>query len=129
MDMALVRSIEELRRLTVPALKEKYREVFGEESRSSHKQYLFRRIAWQMQAQLEGGLSERAVDRAVRIDDDVTCAAAGRRDSGGGRNSPKDGIPSKFWNSSGSTAAHPGTFLTRRHKGREVVVKVLDVLN
>lgn len=31
------------------ALKEKYREVFGEETRSSRKQYLFRRIAWQLQ--------------------------------------------------------------------------------
>ena len=62
MDIALVRAIEELRGLSVPALKVKYREVFGEETRSSHKQYLFRRIAWQLQAQLEGGLSERALD-------------------------------------------------------------------
>ena len=71
MDMALVRRMEELRRLSVPALKIKYREVFGVETRSSHKEYLFRRIAWQLQAELEGGLSERALERALQIADDA----------------------------------------------------------
>jgi hypothetical protein len=37
--------IEALRNLTTAQLKEKYREVFGEETRSNHKQFLFRRIA------------------------------------------------------------------------------------
>jgi hypothetical protein len=49
MDMALVQRIENLRRLTVAELKTKHREVFSEETRSTHKQYLFRRIAWQLQ--------------------------------------------------------------------------------
>ena len=52
--------IEALRNLTTAQLKEKYREVFGEETRSNHKQFLFRRIAWRMQANAWGGLSERA---------------------------------------------------------------------
>jgi hypothetical protein len=89
MDMALVGRMEELRRFSVPALKKKYQEVFGEETRSSHKQYLFRRIAWQLQAQVQGGLSEHALDRAVQIADDPICAAADRRDSGAGRNKPE----------------------------------------
>ena len=38
MDMALVQRIEELCGLTVAELKTKYREVFGEETRSTHKQ-------------------------------------------------------------------------------------------
>jgi hypothetical protein len=42
--------IEGLRNLTTAQLKEKYREVFGEESRSNHTQFLFRRIAWRIQA-------------------------------------------------------------------------------
>jgi hypothetical protein len=52
--------IEALRNLTTAQLKEKYREVFGEETRSNHKQFLFRRIAWRIQANAWGGLSERA---------------------------------------------------------------------
>lgn len=53
--------IEALRHMTVGQLKDKYREVFGEASRSNHKQFLFRRIAWRIQADTEGGLSERAL--------------------------------------------------------------------
>ena len=49
--------IEGLRHLTVGKLKDRYCEVFGEESRSNHKQFLFRRIAWRIQARSK---SERA---------------------------------------------------------------------
>ena len=51
--------------MTVGQLKDKYREVFDENSRSNHKQFLFRRIAWRIQANAEGGLSERARRRAL----------------------------------------------------------------
>ena len=63
--------IEELRHMTAGQLKEKYRDVFGEVSRSNHKQFLFRRIAWRVQANAEGGLSERARKRALEIADDA----------------------------------------------------------
>jgi hypothetical protein len=39
---AVREEIEALRHMTVGQLKEKYREVFGEVSRSNHKQFLFR---------------------------------------------------------------------------------------
>lgn len=63
--------IEGLRSLTTAQLKEKYHEVFGERSRSNHKQFLFRRIAWRIQANAWGGLSERARRRALEIADDA----------------------------------------------------------
>jgi hypothetical protein len=63
--------IEGFRDLTTAQLKEKYREVFGEEPRSNHKQFLFRRIAWRIQANAWGGLSERARKRALEIADDA----------------------------------------------------------
>jgi len=46
--------------MTTAQFKDKYREVFGEETRSNHKQFLFRRIAWRIQVDAWGGLSERA---------------------------------------------------------------------
>jgi DUF2924 family protein len=64
MKAAVLKEIEGLRRLTVGGLRQKYREVFGEESRSNHKDFLFRRIAWRLQANAEGGLSERPPPRA-----------------------------------------------------------------
>ena len=48
-------------------MKVKYREVLGEESRSNHKQFLVRRIAWRLQANAEGELSERARQRALAL--------------------------------------------------------------
>jgi hypothetical protein len=60
LEVAVSQQIEELTRMTVRELRQKYIEVFGEASRSNHKQFLFRRIAWRIQALAEGGLSERA---------------------------------------------------------------------
>src|SRR5579864_5592205 len=63
----LGREIEALGRLGVAELRGKYLEVFGQESRSNHKQYLVRRIAWRLQANAEGDLSERARQRALAL--------------------------------------------------------------
>ena len=70
-DRDAKKEIEELSRMTVGQLRQKYLEVFGEESRSNHKQFLFRRIAWRIQALAEGGLSERARRRALEIANDA----------------------------------------------------------
>jgi hypothetical protein len=68
---AIRKQIEALRHMTVGQLKNNYRDVFGEASRSNHKQFLFRRIAWRIQANAEGGLSERARRRALEIANDA----------------------------------------------------------
>src|ERR1700722_10981053 len=70
MDETVFRSMEELESSNIPALKKRYRELFGEESKSSNKQFLFRRIAFRLQANAEGDLSERARRRAGEIADD-----------------------------------------------------------
>jgi len=66
MKAAVLKEMESLRRLTVSGLREKYREVFGEESRSNHKDFLFRRIAWRLQANAEGGRVLSAINRPKR---------------------------------------------------------------
>ncbi|NUN53627.1 MAG: DUF2924 domain-containing protein [Planctomycetaceae bacterium] len=63
--------IRALQDMTVPELREQYREVFGEETRSRHKEFLWRRIAWRMQANEEGDLSERALRRAAELANDA----------------------------------------------------------
>src|ERR1017187_4946761 len=59
MDTAVLMEIENLRRASLAALREKYREVFREETRVRHREHLFRRIAWRLQALAEGDLSRR----------------------------------------------------------------------
>jgi predicted O-methyltransferase YrrM len=56
MAHTVVAAIEQLRTLNVIALQKKYQQVFGDASKSSNKQYLFRRIAWRLRANAEGGL-------------------------------------------------------------------------
>jgi hypothetical protein len=126
MVAAVLREIESLRRLSVGGLREKDREVFGEDSRSHHKDTLFRRIAWHLQAIADGGLSERARRRALEIADDADLrirapkdfgpkdTAADRRTVAGAINGKRD-----------CRLSEPGTLLTREFKGQTFVVKVL----
>ncbi len=63
--------VSELRRMTVGELRREYVEVFGEQTRSYHKEFLVRRIAWRLQANAEGGLPDRARQRAMEIANDA----------------------------------------------------------
>jgi hypothetical protein len=65
------REVETLKRMAVGGLREKYLEVFREPSRSGNKQFLWRRIAWRLQALEEGDLSERARRRAMELAKDA----------------------------------------------------------
>src|ERR1700680_531186 len=70
MNTAVLREIESLRRAGVTDLRNKYQEVFQEQTRSKHREHLFRRIAWRLQALAEGDLSQRARARAHQIAQD-----------------------------------------------------------
>lgn len=125
MDAVVLKQIEQLRSLTVNGLRAKYREVFGEESRSNHKDYLFRRIAWRLQALAEGDLSERARRRALEIAHDadlrvrapkrMLSADAHKRTTVAAINGTRDPRLPK-----------PGTLLSREFRGQVHVIKVLD---
>jgi hypothetical protein len=71
MDSQLDEDIDQLRQLTTAQLRLKYQDLFGQASHSNHKNYLFRRIAWRMQALAQGGLSERARRYAQQITQDA----------------------------------------------------------
>ena len=58
------REIEELRAAPTTQILSRYRELFQEEPRSKHREHLFRRIAWRLQAMAERGLSEATRRRA-----------------------------------------------------------------
>jgi len=79
LNPSLQEQIEALEQLTTLQLQMRYREVFGEDSRSNHKQFLYRRIAWRLQANVEGGLSERAMRRAMEIANDADLRIRGPR--------------------------------------------------
>jgi len=56
-----------LGRMTVGELREQYREVYGEPTRSRNKDYLRKQVAWRIQELAEGGLSTRARSRLEEL--------------------------------------------------------------
>jgi len=121
MDDSLYAEIAQLPRLRTDQLRQRYREVFGEETHTRHKQHLVRRIAWRLQALAQGDLSERARQRALEVANDADLRTQ---------------VPSQ-WLASARAAQRPperradkrlpaaGTLLTRHYRGRQIVVTVL----
>jgi hypothetical protein len=69
-DQETIEQIRKLPSLNIPTLRRMYSQVFGEQTRSSNKQFLVRRLAWRIQAQAAGDLSERARHRIAEIASD-----------------------------------------------------------
>ena len=109
-----LQEIEGLPYKTVAQLHNRYLEVFGEPSRSNHKQFLVRRIAWRLQALAEGDLSERARERALSLarDADLRLRAPQAVSVPGRHRDPR--LP------------QPGSTLSRIFRDRTVTVKVLE---
>jgi hypothetical protein len=126
-ETAMRKEIDELSRMTVGQLRRKYQEVFGEESRSNHKQFLFRRIAWRIQALAEGGLSERARRRALEIGNDADLRIRAPKMTFGSDVTldPKLSVSRKVASALDPRLPVPGTYLEREYKGRRIIVKVL----
>lgn len=118
--------IEALRHMTVGQLKHKYREVFGEASRSNHKQFLFRRIAWRIQANAWGGLSERAKRRALEIADDADLRIRAPKNFLSGEVDPARTSEKRVAPTTDPRLPVSGTMLVRRHQGKDVVVRVRE---
>ena len=116
----LWREIDALRSQSVAQLRGKYLEVFGQESRSNHKQFVVRRIAWRLQANAEGDLSQRARERAQALAEEADLRIRSpqyfvKRLSGPpGKKPPDPRLPPA------------GTFLTRQFQGQSVSVEVLE---
>ena len=118
--------IEALRHMTVGQLKQKYGEAFGEASRSNHKQFLFRRIAWRMQANAWGGLSERARRRALEIADDADLRIRAPRNFLKVELDESRTIETHVAPTEDPRLPIPGTMLVRRYRGKDIVVRVRE---
>ena len=117
MNASLMKQVEQLQTAPIAAVREKYRALFGEEPRSAHKESLVRRIAWRLQAESEGGLSERARQRALSIARDADLRIM----------PPRDRANAAMFNNGrfDSRIPRPGTVLKREFRGRSIAVKVL----
>jgi hypothetical protein len=118
----LATEIAALPRLRVSDLRSKFAAVFGEPTPSHNKVWLVKRIAWRLQAQAEGDLSERTRRRAAELvaDADLRLSAPPAHATGTPDQHPTLRMPAD------DRRPRPGTILTRRYKGRTLEVEVLD---
>src|SRR3954454_23433933 len=121
MSTTVARELAALQRLTVPQLRLRYAEVFHETTNANNRTWLVKKIAWRLQVLAEGGLSERARQRAQELANDADLRA----------NPPKTmRLPVPVETSATRSLADDrlppaGTVLTRRYKGAVLQVKVL----
>lgn len=115
--MTIAAEINELRKMSGPELKDKYRIVFNEEPRSNNRDFLWKRIAWRIQELRFGGLSERAKARAAELANVADIRI--RAPKGAFAFLPPAPVKDK-------RMPKAGTRLVRRYKGQDVVVDVQE---
>ena len=125
MKVNIARAVADLKRMTVKELRGRYQQVFGETTRSGNKVFLWKRVAWRMQANAEGDLTERARRRAEELANDADLRIRRPPD----KPAPSAASTTKtarvdFGDRAGELM--PGTVLTRPYKGRMITVTVLD---
>ena len=125
MNGRLSEEIAALAKLSGPALRARYAELFGDATRVGNRAWLVRRIAWRLQAQAEGGLSERARRRAAELANEADV----RLNPPMARTEPAAAGPAvaalSLYRADPRLPA-PGSVLTRPYKGRNLQVKVLE---
>jgi hypothetical protein len=128
MKRSLKDKIDELAAMRVPALTRRYREVFGAEPPTPHRQFLFRKLAWRLQADQEGGLSQEARELAaaiardaplrVRVINNAAKIRAGQALDRTAATTIEPGHDSRL--------PMPGGLIVKQYKGDTIVVKVTD---
>ncbi len=114
--MNVEQDLAALQEMTTDELRDRYAEIFGEEPRSRHKAYLIRKVAWRIQANAEGDLSERARRRAAELAVDAevrTTPPRGRSDA----NTIKDRTSTKVAVSRDPRLPHPEPRSSANTKG------------
>ncbi len=111
--------IAQLQEMSVGELREEWRRLYGEEPRSRHRVWLWKRLAWRIQELEYGGLSDRAKKRLEELMPTAELALRVPRDFMKGTELPPRAIRDK-------RIPPPGTVLLRTYKGQKIAVTVLE---
>ena len=124
MTQNVAREVAALGRMTVSELRSKHVDAFGEPTRTGNRDYLVKRIAWRLQANAHGDLSEQARRRADELANDADLRTTAPKVR------PSDDRPALTRQTSvafdsDSRLPMAGSNIKRLYKGREIVVRVL----
>jgi hypothetical protein len=124
MNKSVTADVGRLEKMSVNQLAKRFEELLGEQCRSRHKRYLIRRIAWRLQANAEGGLSERARQRADELANDAEIRVTPPRE----KKVKGDATPPatiKMEPGRDPRLPPPGNWIEREYKGRTIRVLVV----
>jgi len=123
MNQELSLELAALKKMSPAELRAKYQQVFGESSRSGNKTFLCKRIAWRLQSNAEGTLSERARQRAAELarDADIRTTMPKPPTTTAGAFKRVEPIAMHI----DERLPMPGAVLSRPYRGRNIEVTVL----
>jgi hypothetical protein len=122
MDLKISEEVAALMRQTVGELRARYVQVFGEPTRTWHRDWLIKRIAWRLQAQAEGDLSERARRRAAELANDANLRLSPPKAA---RKTETSSMPAPARRSD-PRLPPPGHVLVRVYRGQRIEVRFLS---
>ena len=121
MERTELGEISRLRQMSVAELRLMWRELYGEESRSHNRDFLFHRLAWRVQELAHGGLSDATRARLAELAPDAFILARTPVANVAPVAAPEPTHPRRD-----PRLPMPGTVLVRDYKGRQLRLTVLD---
>ncbi len=123
MALDIAKELAAMRRMTVTQLRIRYVEVFGEQTRSSNRQHLIRRIAWRLQALEHGTLSQRARRKAAELADEANLRLTAPKNAPLAVAPPRPVDAGTYHD---RRLPPPGNIIVRMYKGQSLRVTVLE---
>ncbi len=122
MPLNVAKELAALQKLSVGDLRERYTQLFRETTQARNRPWLIKRIIWRMQSLEQGGLSERAIQRAKEL-----AATSDLRVTAPKARGTTEGSTTRTVECSVAPSRTPllGTLLTRHYKGQLLQVRVL----
>jgi hypothetical protein len=130
MSLSINKEVRAMEKRSVRELRKQYADVFGEGTNASNKPWLIKRIAWRMQSNIEGDISQRARDRAAEIANDADVRMTPPPEGSASRDAKPQDAESrtktvKVDMQVDDRLPPPGTTLNREYKGQTYQVKIL----
>lgn len=123
-DRSMLAQIAKLKRMPVAELRLEWRRLYGEETRSRNRDYLWKRLAWRVQELAYGGLDEATNQRLAELAPETDVRA--RRPNGFDPDKLVAHSPPPPATKRDPRLPTPGTVLTRQWHGTEIRVLVRD---
>jgi hypothetical protein len=124
MTLSLGRELATLQRQSIPELRRRYADVFGEATPANNRAWLIKRIAWRLQALAEGDLSHRARQRAAELARDADLRLSPPQPPAASTPAEPP-LPRTQRDQPAGRLPPVGTVLTRPYKGDTLQVQVL----